>query len=318
MIKKLYSYRNINDIKEVVTNYDSAIIEKIEKMGIQLHSNYIKENWRIYFASKEYADAIFVKPRNIDPPFKTILFNHSHGGNYDLGKKELIQGNYYLENPAYAEALTQKGYAIFAFDAMGFESRSKKSEGYLFKQLIMEGEVDKNNLLHPITRPGHLKDVFGIEIDNVDTLEPNNKLTIKDTAGNIGYTQHIFKVLKLREARALYTYADQFYEGEPAVSINDYGLGHAVYIGTDLSEDTLHNLLAKLINNSSLKTELEIVYRENKDNKFKFVLNHSENSVDFKIRENALELLSQVTYEVGDELSIPSKDVLIFKIKKRR
>lgn len=137
----MYSYRNINDIKEVVTNYDSEKIEKIEKMGIQLHSNYIKENWRIYFASKEYVDAIFVKPRNIDPPFKTILFNHSHGGNYDLGKKELIQGNYYLEHPTYAEALTQKRYAVFAFDAMGFGSRKQKSEGYLFKQLIMEGEV---------------------------------------------------------------------------------------------------------------------------------------------------------------------------------
>lgn len=203
-------------------------------------------------------------------------------------------------------------------DEYAFKIRQFVRQGGFYISGYMSGEVDKNNLLHPITRPGQLKDVFGIEIDDVDTLEPNNKITIKDTAGNIGYTQHIFKVLKLKEAKAIYRYADQFYEGEPAVSINDYGLGHAVYIGTDLSEDTLHNLLDQLIDNSSLKTELEIVYRENKDNKFKFVLNHSENSVDFKIRENALELLSQVTYEVGDELSIPSKDVLIFKIKKRR
>ena len=39
-----------------------------------------------------------------------VLFNHSHGGGYTIGKKEFIEGRSYLQPEPYAKTLTDLGY----------------------------------------------------------------------------------------------------------------------------------------------------------------------------------------------------------------
>ena len=56
----------------------------------------------------------------------TVLFNHSHGGGYKIGKTEFIEGREYLANPPYAEFLTSLGYNALCFDAWIFGERSNR------------------------------------------------------------------------------------------------------------------------------------------------------------------------------------------------
>ena len=70
-----------------------------------------------------------------------MLFNHSHGGGYTIGKTEFIEGREYLGKPPYAEFLTSLGYNALCFDAWIFGERSGRAELDMFKDMIWHGRV---------------------------------------------------------------------------------------------------------------------------------------------------------------------------------
>lgn len=89
----------------------------------------------------EPVPAYFVTPKDADPPWPTILYNHAHGGNYDLGKDELLVGRRALQPPPYAELLATQGYAVLAIDHWGFGERATRPESEIFKEMLWHGRV---------------------------------------------------------------------------------------------------------------------------------------------------------------------------------
>jgi dienelactone hydrolase len=85
--------------------------------------------------------AYFVKPKGTIGKLPTILYNHAHGGRYDIGKDEFLYGNELLQSPPYARALTMKGFAALCIDAWAFGERSDKRESELFKEMLWSGRV---------------------------------------------------------------------------------------------------------------------------------------------------------------------------------
>ena len=123
-----------------------------KKLKEEEFTHYILEEWLLDLNGVDAVPAYFVKPINQEGPFPTILFNHSHGGNYVLGKDELIQGNHYLQNPAYAEELAKLGYAVLCIDAWGFGKRRGRTEGELFKEMLWKGQVLWGNMVYDSLR----------------------------------------------------------------------------------------------------------------------------------------------------------------------
>jgi dienelactone hydrolase len=103
--------------------------------------HYLLEKLVLRLNGIEDVPAYFVKPKSGEGPFPTVLFNHSHGGNYRLGKDELLRGNVYLSDPPYAEELTALGYAVLCIDAWGFGERRGRTESELFKEMLWNGQV---------------------------------------------------------------------------------------------------------------------------------------------------------------------------------
>lgn len=89
----------------------------------------------------EKVPAYFIKPVTATHPLPVVLYNHSHGGNYNLGKAEVLSGRDYLQTISFAEELTGMGYAVMAIDAWGFGDRSGKKESELFKEMLIKGQV---------------------------------------------------------------------------------------------------------------------------------------------------------------------------------
>jgi len=89
----------------------------------------------------EAAPAYFAKPKGKSGPLPTVLFNHSHGGGYKIGKTEFIEGREYLNNPPYAEFLTSLGYNALCFDAWVFGERANRTELETFKDMLWHGQV---------------------------------------------------------------------------------------------------------------------------------------------------------------------------------
>lgn len=131
--KKLYSLlgrlpgrnRPIAAAKDSVMERDGMIIEK----------------WRLDLNGIEKVPAYFIKPAEAKGRLPVVLFNHSHFGQYKVGKNELIIGRKEMQDPPYAAALAKMGIASFCIDAWGFGERSTRSEQDIFKEMLWKGQV---------------------------------------------------------------------------------------------------------------------------------------------------------------------------------
>ncbi len=74
-------------------------------------------------------------------PHPCLIYNHAHGGDYLLGKNELIHGRSALQMPPYAQALAQQGMAALGIDAWLFGERSGRGEITEFKRMLWSGQV---------------------------------------------------------------------------------------------------------------------------------------------------------------------------------
>lgn len=100
----------------------------------------------------EPVPALFVRPAAGDGPFPVVLYNHAHGGDYELGKRELIDGRGALADPPYAEALTEAGWAALAIDHWAFGGRQGHGEQHIFANLLWEGRVMWGMMLYDSVR----------------------------------------------------------------------------------------------------------------------------------------------------------------------
>jgi hypothetical protein len=89
----------------------------------------------------EAAPAYFAKPRGRTGRLPTVLFNHSHGGKYNIGKTEFTDGREYMSSPSYAEFLTSLGYNALCFDTWIFGERATRTELDMFKDMLWHGRV---------------------------------------------------------------------------------------------------------------------------------------------------------------------------------
>jgi hypothetical protein len=102
---------------------------------------YTLEKLIIDLNGEEPAPAYFAKPKGKASRLPTVLFNHSHGGGYQIGKAEFLDGREYMSKPPYAEFLTSLGYNALCFDAWIFGERAKRTELDFFKDTLWHGRV---------------------------------------------------------------------------------------------------------------------------------------------------------------------------------
>ncbi len=88
-------------------------------------------------AQGERVDGRLTRPEGAGP-FPTILYLHAHGGRYEIGARELIDGRPALAGPLGAE-LAQRGYAALAIDMPAFGSRQAPGESARSKALLWRG-----------------------------------------------------------------------------------------------------------------------------------------------------------------------------------
>ncbi len=103
--------------------------------------SYTLEKLILDLNGEEPAPAYFAKPKGATGKRPTVLFNHSHGGGYQIGKTEFIEGREYMGKPPYAEFLTSLGYNALCFDAWIFGERAKRTELDFFKDTLWHGRV---------------------------------------------------------------------------------------------------------------------------------------------------------------------------------
>src|SRR5918992_4944397 len=100
---------------------------------------YVLETWDLDLNGIEIVPAYIARPRGATGRAPAIVFNHSHGGGYKIGKQEFIEGRSYLQPVPYAKALTDLGFVGLCIDHWVFGERSHTTEADTFKRMLWEG-----------------------------------------------------------------------------------------------------------------------------------------------------------------------------------
>jgi len=95
--------------------------------------------------------------------------------------------------------------------------------------------------------PGEMTDLFGLEVLEFDPIQPGeeNHLTFKGAFP----TSHVHPaklwcdIIEPKGCQVLAVYAKDFYAGKPALTMNTFGLGKAIYVGTQSQQHFYNDLV---------------------------------------------------------------------------
>ena len=151
------------------------------------------------------------------------------------------------------------------------------------------GLVDEHSIAPDTGYPHDLTDLFGLEVQEFDMLPPSeeNHLTFKG-AFPTSYllTARLWcDLIEPKGCQILATYAKDFYAGKPAITLNNFGLGKAVYIGTQSHQHFYDDLVTWLRQTAGLHPllkvpeNIEVSLREREGTRVYFLLNHQNSPV---------------------------------------
>jgi dienelactone hydrolase len=131
--KELYSL--LGDLPDRKQPISSRLIKTEER------EHYFLEYLVLDLNGVEPVPAYFLRPKNATGPFRTVLYNHAHGGGPKIAKRELINGRDCVESPPYGEVLAKLGYASICIDHWNFGDRHCRPETQVFKETLWKGQV---------------------------------------------------------------------------------------------------------------------------------------------------------------------------------
>ena len=111
------------------------------KRSEQPRDGFLLETWDLDLNGIETVPAYVARPASASGRTPAVVFNHSHGGGYTIGKQEILDGRTYLQPVPYAKALTDLGYTVLCIDHWVFGERSHTSELDMFKAMLWQGQV---------------------------------------------------------------------------------------------------------------------------------------------------------------------------------
>jgi len=102
---------------------------------------YLLETWDLDLNGIEPVPAFLARPHALSSTAPAVLFDHSHGGGYKIGRHEFVEGRSYLQPTPYAKVLTDLGYVGLCIDHWVFGERSHTTELDMFKSMLWQGQV---------------------------------------------------------------------------------------------------------------------------------------------------------------------------------
>ncbi len=143
----------------------------VHRLAEEEREGFILETLVLDLNGIEPVPAFYVRPRDQAGPLPVILYNHAHGGDYVLGKDELLIGRTALQQPPYADVLTGLGYAALCIDTWAFGERKGRSEGEIFREMLWSGQVMWGMMVHDSLRAlDYLMDRPDVDALRIGTL----------------------------------------------------------------------------------------------------------------------------------------------------
>ncbi len=109
------------------------------------------------------------------------------------------------------------------------------NNGGTYVTTYLSSQVNESDLCHLGGFPGPLRPMLGIWVEETDVFTDHQQQKVIAGGGGLSgeyAVKHYADVIHAEGAEVLATYGDDFYVGQPALTKNAYGKGHAYYIGS--------------------------------------------------------------------------------------
>lgn len=174
------------------------------------------------------------------------------------------------------------------------------------------GSFDTDFRVIPNGYSGVFARTLGIRVEELLPLNSGETVLLDDGATGSDWSE----VVQLRGAEAIASYSTGFASGQPAITRNSIGAGHAYYVSTNLDSDRLSALLDTVLGAAEIEPDatgagggLEIVRRHAGDQTYLFVINHTD--TERSTAATGVDILTGIHHD-GD-LLVPAGVILVIK-----
>lgn len=181
---------------------------------------------------------------------------------------------------------------------------------------------DKNSLIFNEPLPGLLQDVFGATVKEYHSPWPDETNTIwgqnNGVKGLSSQASVWLDLMELKGAKVIAQYDEGFIPHEVAITRNDFGQGHAYYIGTQPSQEFSDALMASIAKDAGIKAGIETPegvdasIRSGETGDLLFLINHNREKQHINLPGKYTELITGT--EVIDSVEIPRFGVAIINL----
>lgn len=163
----------------------------------------------------------------------------------------------------------------------------------------LSGLVNETDLTYLGGWPKTLQEIYGIDVKEIDTLYPKDRNSIK--FGNESFEVVDYcTIIEAKEAEVLAKYEEDFYKNTPAITKNNLEKGKAYFIGARTNQEFLSKFYDEIVKDLDINEVedfiseggISIQIRENKDAKYYFVMNFTEEEKNIEIKGSYLNLIS--------------------------
>jgi len=213
----------------------------------------------------------------------------------------------------YRVVLVPQLYLLSAENAAAL-SRFAEAGGTVLASYF-SGISDPNDRIYLGGYPGALRELLGVRIEEFFPLLPGQRVALRPAEGPPSYGEGTVwsELGRTAGAELVASYAGGPVAGSPAITRNAVGMGAAWYLGTQLGDDALAALLARVLAEAGVQglglpdaphvpAGVEVVRRMGHGRTFTFVINHTADPVELPMP--GAELLTGTA--VVDSLSVPA------------
>ena len=218
-----------------------------------------------------------------------LLFNHYYRPLWDMGiDTDIVDMTYDLDD--YKVVIAPFNYMY----KPGYADKVRKfvKNGGIYITNCFSGEVDENDLCFMDHHP--LSDVLGINTEEIDTVD------VRYWPNEIEFDDHSFNVKNIRAlihtttAKVLASYKQDFYQGYPALTVNEYGQGKAYFIASHNDLDFLSYLYQKILKQANITNHFDakltlgvtINTRKDQEKELFFVQNFNRNKAEIYLNSS--------------------------------
>ncbi len=189
--------------------------------------------------------------------------------------------------------------------------------GGTFVATYMTGYVDEHDLCFLGGFPGPIKDVLGVWCEELDALFPEERRAVEWNGAR--YEARDFcEVVHATGAKAVGRYLEDFYEGCPAVTVNQYGKGEAWFVAARLDDRFQEAFFGALMAKLGIRGPLvakppagcSVQSRTDGETETVFVMNFMPQPVSVDVGEGGVSMVSGG--RISGVLTVPPRGFQVF------